>query len=93
VRGGDPPGTPAPQQPMWSRDSRSIFFTTVNAEGIGAIWSVPAEGGAPRPRLRFTNPDLQMGSGVGRFGVDANNFYVRLIRHAGTIGTADLGRQ
>jgi Tol biopolymer transport system component len=93
VRGGNPPGTPAPQQPMWSRDSRSIFFTTMDAEGIGAIWSVPADGGAPRPRVRFTNPDLQMGGGNGRFGVDANNFYVRLIRHAGAIGTADLERR
>ncbi|MEO6526544.1 MAG: protein kinase [Gemmatimonadaceae bacterium] len=93
VRGGNPAGTPSPQQPMWSRDSRTIFFTTTDAEGIGAIWSVPADGGAPRPRVRFTNPDLQMGGGNGRFGVNANNFYVRLIRHAGTIGTADLERR
>jgi hypothetical protein len=34
-----------------------------------------------------------MGSSNGRFGVDAKNFYVRLIRHAGTIGTADLAKQ
>ena len=93
MRAGNPPGTPTPQQPMWSRDSRSIFFTTVDEEGIGAIWSVPADGGAPRARLRFTDPDLQMGGGHGRFGVDANNFYVRLIRHAGAIGTAELGRR
>jgi serine/threonine-protein kinase len=93
VRAGEPAGTPAPQQALWSRDSRTIFFTAVDAEGFGAIWSVPAEGGAPRPRVRFTNPDLQMGSGNGRFGVDDRNFYVRLIRHAGTIGTADLAKQ
>ncbi|MEO8564526.1 MAG: protein kinase [bacterium] len=93
VRAGQPAGTPAPQQPMWSRDSRTIFFTAIDAEGIGAIWSVPADGGVPRARVRFTNPDLQMGSGNGRFGVDAKNFYVRLIRHAGTIGTADLAKQ
>jgi eukaryotic-like serine/threonine-protein kinase len=93
VRAGLPAGTPAPQQPMWSRDSRTIFFTATDAEGIGAIWSVPVDGGVPRPRVRFTNPDLQMGSGNGRFGVDAKNFYVRLIRHGGTIGTADLAKQ
>jgi hypothetical protein len=93
VRAGEPAGTPAPQQALWSRDSRTIVFTAVDAEGFGAIWSVPAEGGAPRPRVRFTNPDLQMGSGNGRFGVDDRNFYVRLIRHAGTIGTADLAKQ
>ena len=93
VRAGDPAGTPAPQQPMWSRDSRTIYFTAIDAEGIGAIWSVSADGGAPRPRIRFTNPDLQMGSSNGRFAVDAKNFYVRLIRHAGTIGTADLAKQ
>jgi Tol biopolymer transport system component len=94
VRAGVPTGIPAPQQPMWSRDSRTIFFTAMDAEGIGAIWSVAADGGSPpRPRIRFTNPDLQMGSSNGRFGVDAKNFYVRLIRHAGTIGTADLAQQ
>jgi Tol biopolymer transport system component len=93
VRGSDLAGAPSPQQPMWSRDSRTIFFTTIDAAGIGAIWSVPAEGGAPRPRLRFTNPDLQMGSMNGRFGVDAKNFYVRLIRHSGAIGTADLEKR
>jgi hypothetical protein len=65
----------------------------MDANGTGAIWSVPVEGGAPRPRLRFTDPDLQMGSGNGRFGVDARNFYVRLSRHAGSIGTADLQRR
>jgi hypothetical protein len=78
---------------MWSRDSRTIFFTAMDAEGTVAIWSVPADGGDARPRIRFTNPDLQMGASNGRFGVDAKNFYVRLIRHAGTIGTADLARQ
>ena len=93
VRAGEPAGTPAPQQPMWSRDSRTVFFTAIDAEGMGTIWSVPVDGGMPRPRVRFTNPDLQMGSSNGRFGVDAKNFYVRLIRHAGTIGTADLGKQ
>ncbi|HEV7992787.1 MAG TPA: protein kinase [Gemmatimonadaceae bacterium] len=93
VRAGEPAGTPVPQQPMWSRDSRTIFFTAIDAEGIGAIWSVPVDGGAPRLRVRFANPDVQMGSSNGRFGVDAKNFYVRLIRHAGTIGTADLATQ
>jgi Tol biopolymer transport system component len=93
VRAGEPAGTPAPQQPMWSRDSRTIFFTTMDANGIGSIWSVPAEGGVARPRLRFTNPDLQMGSGNVRFGVDERDFYVRLIRHTGAIGTADLERR
>ena len=93
VRTGEPDGTPNPQQPMWSRDSRTIFFTAMDAAGISAIWSVPVEGGVPRARLRFTDPDLQMGAGNGRFGVDAKNFYVRLIRHAGTIGTADLAKQ
>jgi Tol biopolymer transport system component len=93
VRAGAPAGTPVPQQPMWSRDSRTVFFTAIDAEGIGAIWSVPAEGGTPRPRIRFTNPDLQMGSSNGRFGVDATSFYVRLIRHAGAIGTADLAKE
>jgi Tol biopolymer transport system component len=93
VRAGEPAGTPTPQQPMWSRDSRTIYFTAMDAEGIGAIWSVPAQGGTPKRLVRFTNPDVQMGSSNGRFGVDAKNFYVRLIRHAGTIGTADLARQ
>jgi hypothetical protein len=34
-----------------------------------------------------------MGSMNGRFGVDAKNFYVRLIRHSGAIGTADLEKR
>ena len=93
VRAGEPAGTPTPQQPMWSRDSRTLYFTAMDAEGIGAIWSVPADGGTPRRLVRFTNPDLQMGASNGRFGVNAKNFFVRLIRHAGTIGTADLARQ
>ena len=93
VRADEPGGMSGPQQPMWSRDSRTIFFTATSADGIGAIWSVPADSGAVRPRVRFTDPDLQMGAGDGRFGVDSTNFYVRLIRHSGTIGTADLAKR
>jgi serine/threonine-protein kinase len=93
VRAGEPAGMPQPQQPLWARDSRTLFFTATDAEGLGTIWSVPGDSGTPRPRVRFTDPDLQMGAGEGRFGVDAKNFYVRLIRHSGTIGTADLEKR
>ena len=61
VEGGPPKrlqvGTPNASNPFWSADGQSIYFST---EPTGAIWKVPAEGGArgsvDRDRRRSTRP-------------------------------------
>jgi Tol biopolymer transport system component len=47
------PGVPPIERPRWSADGRSIFFKSHDARGRASIWSIPAEGGTPRLRVRF----------------------------------------
>ena len=47
------PGMPQVERPQWSSDGRSILFKSHDARGRASFWSVPADGGTPRLRVRF----------------------------------------
>lgn len=49
-------GMPQIERPRWSADGRTIYFKSHDARGRASIWSVPAEGGTPRLRVRFDDP-------------------------------------
>ena len=56
VLDGTKPGMPEIERPRWSADGRNIFFKSHDARGLASIWSVAAEGGAPRLRVHFDDP-------------------------------------
>jgi Tol biopolymer transport system component len=53
---GAKPGTPEIERPRWSADGRTIFFKSHDARGRASFWSVSADGGTPRLRVRFDDP-------------------------------------
>jgi Tol biopolymer transport system component len=56
VLDGTKPGMPEIERPRWSADGRNIFFKSHDARGRASIWSVAADGGAPRLRVHFDDP-------------------------------------
>ena len=45
--------------PVWSRDSRTIYFKGYDARRQSSIWAVSVDGGAPRLLVRFDDPAHQ----------------------------------
>ena len=63
--------------PVWSSDSRTLYFKTHDPKGNAAFWSVPVSGGQPTLLTRFddlTRPSFRsewsMGSGRMYFAID-----------------------
>ncbi len=46
------------EAPLWSRDSRTIYFTSHDAIGNASVWAIPVTGGTPELLTRFTDPTL-----------------------------------
>jgi serine/threonine-protein kinase len=46
----------AADQPVWSRDSRALYFKSHDARGNAEFWSVPVTGGRPTLLTRFADP-------------------------------------
>ena len=83
-----PLNEPAPETLIWSRDGRSIYFKSHDAEGRATISIVPASGGTPRPVVRF--PDLSRPSLRQGFGMSATRFYFPIEDRQSTIWIAEL---
>jgi TolB protein len=56
--GGGPPRrlTDFGGRPMWSKDSRALYFIVGKPDERAGIWSVPSSGGAARRLVRFDDP-------------------------------------
>jgi eukaryotic-like serine/threonine-protein kinase len=52
----DPASGVKAEQPLWSRDSRTIYFKSHDARGNAQWFSVPLAGGRPVLLTRFTDP-------------------------------------
>jgi eukaryotic-like serine/threonine-protein kinase len=68
------PGTAEPraENVLISKDSRTLYFKSHDAQGRASIWSVPVSGGRPRLLVRFTDPSRpsirpDFAAGAGRF--------------------------
>jgi Tol biopolymer transport system component len=44
------------EMPIWSPDSRTIYFDSHDANGNASFWAIPATGGAPKLLARFDDP-------------------------------------
>ena len=83
-----PDSAPAPETAVWSRDGRSIYFKSHDAEGHAMISVIPASGGTPRPIVRF--PDLSRPSSRQGFAMSATRFYFPIEDRQSNVWIADL---
>jgi serine/threonine protein kinase/Tol biopolymer transport system component len=79
---------PAPETVIWSRDGRSIYFKSHDADGRAMISIVPASGGTPRPVVRF--PDLSRPSFRQGFGMSTTRFYFPIEDRQSNVWIAEL---
>ncbi len=59
--------------PVWSRDSRTIYFKGYDAKRQSSIWAVSIDGGLPHLLVRFDDPAHQ--SLRREFSTDGKRFY------------------
>jgi len=69
----DSPGQPRPSYPIWSRDSRTIYYKAYDAQLQTSIWSVPVDGGKPQLLVTFDDPNRR--SLRREFATDGQRFY------------------
>jgi serine/threonine-protein kinase len=84
--------SPRLARPVWSDDSRSIFYRAIDPDGVISIHAVPVDGGAPRVLVRFDDPDSPPGV-RSRFSVADGRLYMSITKHRSTVGTATLERR
>jgi hypothetical protein len=85
------PQDPQPETPVWSRDGRTIYFKSHDAQGHAMISGVPAAGGgAARVMVRF--PDLARPSLRQGFAASATRFYFPIEDRQSNVWIAELAR-
>ena len=67
------PARPFVVHPIWSRDSRTIYYKADDTSVIASLWAVPIEGGLPR--LLVTFDDSTRRSLRREFATDGRRFY------------------
>jgi eukaryotic-like serine/threonine-protein kinase len=68
-----PTGQPQPGYPIWSRDSRTIYYKAYDARLQTSIWAVSADGGQPQLLVTFDDPTRR--SLRREFATDGRRFY------------------
>jgi Tol biopolymer transport system component len=79
---------PEPQYPMWSSDSRTIFYKAYDRARHSTIWSVPAAGGTPRLMVTFDDPARR--SMRREFAMDGRRFYFTVARDESDLSAVEL---
>jgi len=64
---------PTPSYPIWSRDSRTIYYKAYDAQLATSIWAVSRERGQPRLLVTFDDPSRR--SLRREFATDGRRFY------------------
>ena len=85
-----PPGEPLPENAMFSKDGRSIYFKSHDEAGHAMFSVVPAAGGQARVIVRF--PDLSRPSSRQGFSMSATRFYFPVEDRQSNIWIADLAK-
>jgi Tol biopolymer transport system component len=81
---------PIPETAIFSKDGRSIYFKSHDAQGHAMFSVVSATGGTPRVVVRF--PDLARPSSRQGFSMSATRFYFPVEDRQSNIWLADLAR-
>ena len=69
---------PEPAYPVWSRDSRTIYYKAYDRDRHSSIWSVPITGEPARLLVRFDDPSRR--SLRREFATDGQRFYFTIAR-------------
>jgi Tol biopolymer transport system component len=77
--------------PVWSADSRTVYFQAWTGRDNAAIWSVPHAGGTPTPLVRFTDPARQFYRPA--LGSDGRNFYFTIGSRESDIWVMELSKK
>ena len=90
VNGKPGPDLLEPSYPIWSRDSRTIYYKVYDRAGQSSIWSVGLDGTPPRQLVRFDDPSRR--SLRREFATDGQRFYFTVARDESDIWTMELNR-
>jgi serine/threonine protein kinase len=72
----------------WSTDGKTFYFYSQDEQGIGSIWSVPAEGG--EPELKITSDDPNLMPSLFGFCVSSERFYFSMRQSESNVMIMDL---
>ena len=90
-RGGDDADHPEPNYPVWSRDSRTIYFRGYDRSRISSIWSLDLDTARPRLLVRFDDPARR--SLRREFATDGQRLYFIVARDESDIWGMELDRR
>jgi Tol biopolymer transport system component len=79
---------PEPAYPLWSRDSRTIYYKAYDRDRRSTIWSVPVAGGPARLLVRFDDPSRR--SQRREFATDGHRFYFTVARDESDLWSMQL---
>ncbi len=88
VQPGQQPDIAEVAYPVWSRDSRMIYFKAYDAKRQSSIWAVPADGGPPQLLVRFDDPAHR--SLRREFATDGKRFYFTVSGEESDLWVMDL---
>jgi hypothetical protein len=76
----------------WAPDSRHVL-TVVSTDTVPyqTMWSVPLDGGPPRPLIRFDDPLTAFGRGA--FAALDSTIYFAMLRSESDVWVAEVGRK
>ena len=77
--------------PIWSPDSRTIYYRALDLEHQSSIWAVSVNGGGPRLLVRFDDPSRR--SLRREFATDGRRFYFTIARDESDIWALELLKQ
>ena len=80
---------PRAEQIVWSDDSRTLYFKSHDAAGLGEIWSVPSSGGPARLVTRFDDPSRP--SNRFNMAVGPGHLYFSIDERQSDVWVMDLG--
>ena len=84
------PDLQEPNYPVWSRDSRTIYFKSYDRAGQSSIWSIALDGASPRLLIRFDDPAHR--SLRREFATDGTRLYFTIARDESDIWMMELNR-
>lgn len=74
--------------PVWSRDSRTIYFKAYDSKRQSSIWAISADGGSPQVLVRFDDPAHR--SLRREFATDGKRFYFTISGEESDIWVMEL---
>ena len=82
-------GRPMAVYPIWSSDSRTIYYKAYETSVTSGLWAVSVDGGAPRLLITFDDPARR--SLRREFATDGRRFYFTIAERASDVGVMTLG--